>query len=141
LRSPLEWLKARFGANKPAPRPERRTTPRQRLRFAAELGGIEGAVAATGVDIHEDGARVLSKSAWEVGTVLFLRLKDVQLGGFAEVRHCARRKDGRYSIGLAFRSPLVPQGSTWQIQRVHQVENAWTYLDDKPPEDKSREVA
>ena len=77
-----------------------------------------------------------------MGSVVFLTLKEVQLGGFAEVRHCSLRRDGRYAIGLAFRGPLVPQGSTWQIQRVHQPECSWTKATTSPPvEDESREIA
>lgn len=135
-RTPLEWLKARLSGRNTAPQPERRTHERQRMRFDAELRRVDDTVPAVGVDIHEDGAKVLCREGWEAGTVLFLTLKEVQLGGFAEVRHCTRRKDGRFAMGLAFRSPLVPQGATWQIQRVHQSSEGWTQFDDKPPLDK-----
>ncbi len=118
--------------------------------FEAEIQRIDEMVPVVGVDVHEDGARILSKKAWDTGTVLFLKLKSVQLGGFAEVRHCTLRKDGRYTIGLAFRGPLIPQGEQWQIQRVCQPANAgWTRYDDRPaitedpppPSHRPREVA
>ena len=140
LRSSLEWLKSRFGTPQRSG-PERRTNERRRMRFEAELRVGQEDFPVVGVDIHEDGAKVLAPRHWEAGSIVFITLKDVQLGGFAEIRHCSRRKDGRYAIGLAFRGPLVPQGSQWQIQRVQQVEDPWTYRDDKKPEDKSREVA
>jgi hypothetical protein len=113
------------------------------MRFDAEIQRSIKITPVVGVDIHEDGARVLSKEAWEIGTVLFLKLPIVQLGGFAEVRHCTLRKDGRYTVGLAFRGPLIPQGATWQIQRVCQpAAAAWTAEDDKPTvSDQPREVA
>ncbi len=75
---------------------------------------------------------MLSPEDWEVGTIVFLKLPDVQLGGFAEVRHCTRRKDGRYAVGLKFNGPLIPQGSEWQIQRVCQPTQGWTRSDDVP---------
>jgi hypothetical protein len=141
LREPLQWLKSRFGGRR-RQEPERRTHVRQRLRFEAEIRKSNGTFPAVGVDIHEDGARVLTSESYDPGTVVFLTLKNVQLGGFAEVRHCALRGDGRFSTGLAFRGPLLPQGATWQVQRVHQTEDPWTMRDDKlPVEGKPREVA
>jgi len=95
---------------------------------------MDSITPVVGMDIHEDGARILAKRKWETGTVLFMKIPSVQLGGFAEVRHCTLRKDGRYSIGLAFRGPFVPQGSEWQVQRYFQPSsNAWTTQDDAPP--------
>jgi hypothetical protein len=134
LRAPLEWLKAQFGAEpKLPPGGERRSAQRKRMRFEAEIQKVGESVPVIGVDIHEDGARVLAKQSWDTGTVLFLKLKNVQLGGFAEVRHCTRRQDGRYTIGLAFRGPFIPQGEQWQIQRVCQpATEAWTRSDDVP---------
>jgi hypothetical protein len=141
--APLAWFKARFGGRQmAASQAERRSTQRQRMRFEAEIQRLDGSIPVVGVNLQEDGALVLSKQAWAKGTVLFLKLKDVQLGGFAEVRHCTLRKEGKYAIGLAFRGPLVPQGETWQIQRVCQPENVWTANDDGPfPCDKPREAA
>lgn len=137
-RTTLEWLKARLGGRKSPSQPERRSNQRQRIRFDAEFRKLDISFPVVGVDIHEDGAKVLAKQAWETGTVVFLSLKEVQLAGFAEVRHCSLRKDGRYAIGLLFQGPLVPQGAEWQIQRVHQKDSAWTQTDDKAPADKPR---
>jgi hypothetical protein len=112
------------------------------MRFEAELQRIDSVVPVIGVDINEDGAKVLSKQAWQQGTILFLNLKGVQLGGFAEVRHCTLRKDRRYAIGLAFRGTLVPQGQTWQIQRVCETDGGqWTKRDDSMVPQEPREVA
>ena len=132
MRARLEWLKAQFGITAaPPPGGEKRRLPRKRLRYEAEIRRIDGSTPVVGVDIHEDGARILSKVQWDTGTVVFLKLPSVQLGGFAEVRHCTRRKDGRYSIGLAFRGPLIPQGSQWQVERHCQSSSdAWTATDD-----------
>jgi hypothetical protein len=151
FRTSLAWLKSRLaGEQGPPPAGERRSNLRKRMRFEAEIQKLDGTIPVIGVDIHEDGARILSKKAWDTGTVLFLKLPDVQLGGFAEVRHCTPRKDGRYTIGLAFRGPLIPQGSEWQVQRICQPPtDAWTSLDDVPavsdsdhlPVRKPREVA
>ncbi len=101
------------------------------MSFDAEIQLLEGNFPVVGVDIHQHGAQVLSKRGWEPGTLLFLKLNDVQLGGPAEVRHSKLRKDGRYAIGLAFRGPMVPQGESWQIQRVGHSTGEWTYRDDK----------
>ena len=128
----MDWLKARLTAPKPS-QAERRSAPRQRMEFDAEIRNADETTPATGIDIHEDGAKILCREAYHTGAVIFLTLKDVQLGGFAEVRHCTRRKDGKYAIGLAFRGPLVPQGAVWQIQRVHPAQKPWTQVDDKPP--------
>jgi len=134
LRTPLQWLKSQLGVGQgPPPEGERRTNPRRRMRFEAQVQQAMATTPVVGVDIHEDGARILSRVAWETGTLLFLRLNEVQLGGFAEVRHCTRRKDGRYAVGLAFRGRLIPQGDQWQIQRVCQPSTAWTMRDDVPP--------
>ncbi len=102
------------------------------MRFDAEIVKLDSTTPAAGVDIHEDGARILSAQGWEVGTIIFLKLPGVQLGGFAQVRHCALRPDGRYTIGLQFQGHLIPQGSEWQIQRICQPEptDAWTKRDD-----------
>ena len=146
LPAPLQWLKSCFrGRHKAASQPERRVNRRQRMRFEAEVQRLDGVFPVVGVDIHEDGAKVLSKQSWAMGTILFFNLKTVQLGGFAEVRHSTLRKDGRYAIGLAFRGRLIPQGATWQIQRVCQSEGAWTKKDDgldaSNPTPRPREVA
>ena len=132
FRSSLAWLKAQFGVQQPRAEGERRTNPRKRMRFDAEIQKLDSTTPAAGVDIHEDGARILSPEGWEVGTVIFLKLPGVQLGGFAQVRHCELRPDGRYSIGLSFQGPLIPQGSQWQIQRIFQPAptDAWTKHDD-----------
>jgi hypothetical protein len=112
------------------------------MRFEAELQRVDSVVPVVGVDINEDGAKVLSKQAWQQGTILFLNLKGVQLGGFAEVRHCTLREDRRYAVGLAFRGALVPQGQTWQIQRVCETdEGPWTKRDDGMVSEEPREVA
>lgn len=143
LRTSLAWLKAQFGVEHPTVPERRRGKHRKRMRFEAELQRVGEVVPAVGVDIHEDGARVLCTKGWEPGTVLFLRLTEVQLGGFAEVRHCTLRKDKRYAIGMAFRGPLIPQGATWQVQRVVQPSgDGWTKNDDRPiVPDEPREVA
>jgi len=150
FRARLDWLKAQFGVEqKRSKEAERRSAPRKRMRFEAEVEKVGETVPVVGVDFHEDGARILAQKGWDIGTVLFLKLKDVQLGGFAEVRHCTRRQDGRYTIGLAFRSPFIPQGEQWQIQRVCQpAAAAWTKSDDRPaveegplPPNRPREVA
>ena len=151
FRTSLEWLKSQLGREQgPPPGGERRANPRKRMRFDAEIQKLNGVFPVVGVDIHEDGARILAKQSWVTGTVLFLKLPDVQLGGFAEVRHCTQRKDGRFTIGLAFRGPLIPQGAQWQVQRVCQpATDAWTSRDDAPgateespsPGRKPREVA
>ena len=110
------------------------------MRFEAEIRKGDEVFPAVGVDIHEDGARILCREQCEPGAILFLFLNEVQLGGFVEVRHCSPRKDGRYAMGVAFRGHLLPQGSTWQIQRAPTTESNWTHKDDHIP-GEPRQVA
>src|SRR5580698_823074 len=94
IRSPLAWLKSQFGEPSRPAESERRSSPRRKMRFEAEIQRFDGTTSVIGVDIHEDGARVLSKRNWANGTLLFLKLTEVQLGGFVEVRHSTLRNDG-----------------------------------------------
>ncbi len=98
--------------------------PRRQIRFPARIQSGNGCFHAMGMDLHDQGAMLVSKQAWAQGTVLFLDLKCFWLMGFAEVRHCTMRNDRNYAIGLQFRAPLMRQElGTWQIERVsHQAD-------------------
>jgi hypothetical protein len=125
----LGWLKAklRCGLDRSS---ERRTARRERLTFKAEIDGPAGSVQAKGVDINAQGAMVVSRQAWAIGTKLFTRIKDLKLGGIAEVRHCTERKDGSFAVGLEFRGPFTTQAGTWRIQRIYTEDGEWTTIDD-----------
>jgi hypothetical protein len=90
--------------------------------FQATLAGPFGTLAVSGVDASRNGAGVQSHEALEVGTLVFLRITDVNLMCFATVRHCSRRGDG-YLLGLKFREPLArerAEGDDWSRSRVAQ---------------------
>ena len=129
--APLNWVKSllrRQGT--PDLFAERRAARREKISFKVEIDGPDGVVPANGVDIHGQGAMVISKQAWANGTILFVQLKDFRLGGYADVRHCTLRKGGNYAIGLRFRGPLAAQVGDWRVQRVCSSADAWTRTDD-----------
>ena len=72
FRAPLAWLKSQFGGRQGHTQDERGSIPRKRMRFEAEIQRVDGITPAIGVDINEDGAKVLSKQGWETGTATVL---------------------------------------------------------------------
>jgi hypothetical protein len=86
-----------------------KTDHRRHVRLPAEyratLTGPTGNVLVTGVDVHRDGAGVQSPEALPLGSLVFLRIHNLGLMGFAHVRHCSARADG-FLLGLQFREGL-----------------------------------
>lgn len=107
-------------------RQERRLSTRLRVNFEASLFGPGGTVLARGLDIHHEGAGVISKRAFAPGSVLFVYMKTLRLRGFAHVRHCTQRNGSSFLIGLEFRCPLMhAEAGNWQFQRIPQ-SGGWT---------------
>lgn len=132
--APLTWLRSRLsGWLHSAPQDERRAVPRQRMRFQVQMEGPanHGLVPANGIDIHQQGAMVVSERAWVKGTVIWLELKCFRLAGHAVVRHCTPQKGGGYVTGLEFHGPLQRhETGTWEIRRVRHTADTWTETDD-----------
>jgi hypothetical protein len=78
---------------------------RLRAAFTGALSGPFGTVHVSGIDLNRNGAGVQSSQELPEGTLVFLRIADVGLMGFAHVRHCSPRNDG-YFLGLEFREGL-----------------------------------
>ena len=74
-------------------------------QFTGMMSGPFGAIHCKGIDLTRNGAGVHSPQELPVGTLVFLRLSDLGLMGFATVRHCSA-KDGGYMLGLQFREGL-----------------------------------
>jgi hypothetical protein len=73
--------------------------------FQATLAGSFETLCCSGVDANRDGVGVQAAQALPLGALVFLRITDLGLMGFAHVRHCSRRGEG-YLLGLQFRDAL-----------------------------------
>ena len=85
---------------------------RLRAEFTGALSGPFGTVHVAGIDLNRDGAGVQSSQELPEGTLVFLRIADVGLMGFAHVRHCSPRPGEGYFLGLEFREGLTGSAST-----------------------------
>ena len=79
---------------------------RLRAEFRGVLTGPFGTLHVTGIDLNRDGAGVQSPQELPEGTLVFLRIADVGLMGFAHVRHCSPRSGEGCFLGLQFREGL-----------------------------------
>jgi hypothetical protein len=68
---------------------ERRRNPRLTTQFDATLSASAASIPVRGVNIDRRGACVLCDEPLTPGSMLFLRLDNVRLMGFAYVRHCS----------------------------------------------------
>ena len=84
---------------------------RLRAEFTGVLSGPFGTAQVAGIDLNRDGAGVQSTQELPEGTLVFLRIADVGLMGFAHVRHCSSRAGGGYLLGLEFREGLSRERS------------------------------
>ena len=100
---------------------DNRNSPRVQTDFGVAVTGTVVRVEARGVDIGRQGVGITADQPLGKGLLVFVQLTEVDLGAFAYVRHCSRRPDGQYSVGLEFRDPLQrphPQGKDWTYQRL-----------------------
>ena len=112
---------------------------RQRLRTDVDviLSGYCGQSTARGVDLSRRGMGVLADQSVEPGTLLFVRLPDCGMMGFAHVRRCALQPEDSYMLGLEFREPLTrdrsdavrPDRGAWQFRYAGR-DNGWSVADD-----------
>jgi hypothetical protein len=74
------------------------------------------------VDVHRGGAGVQSPEALPLGTLVFLRIGDLGLMGFAHVRRCSP-SDAGFVLGLQFREALTRDREDigeWRVRRLPQ---------------------
>ncbi len=94
---------------------------RLRAEFTGVLSGPFGTVQVTGIDLNRNGAGVQLSQELPEGTLVFLRIADVGLMGFAHVRHCSSTAGGGWLVGLEFRERLsrerVEEPSGWNHRR------------------------
>jgi len=89
--------------------------------FPVYLSGSLGAARGRCLDLTARGMAVEAVVPVEVGALLFLRIPNHGLAGFAWVRHCRTTETG-HVLGLQFRDRLVrerePMESTWSYAHV-----------------------
>jgi hypothetical protein len=88
--------------------------------FHATISGPFGNWEVAGIDANRDGAGVQASDPLPKGTLVFLRIGELGLMGFAHVRHCSQRGDG-YRLGLQFRERLTRErgdDQDWVRQRL-----------------------
>jgi hypothetical protein len=76
-----------------------------------------------GVDLNKSGAKVTTDVPLAPGSGVFVYIASERLMGWAEVRHCARRRMSGYHIGLEFRGSLMCASAMegdWQFSNVTQ---------------------
>jgi len=59
------------------------------------------------VNMHAEGALVMSRQPWAPRSVVLVHLKSFGLMGLAHLRHCTERGLWRYAIGVGFPAPLM----------------------------------
>lgn len=109
---------------------ERRDRQRLRADFRAVLTGECGLMEVRGMDASRHGMGVVASAALHPGTLVFVRLKDFGLGGFAHVRRCAPAAEGGFLLGLEFRGELSrEQGDAgpWNVKRATQTCGVWDH--------------
>ena len=118
---------------------ERRGRRRLRTDVDVILSGNCGQSTVRCVDLNRRGMGVLANQPIETGTLLFVRLPECGLIGFAFVRRCIAQPEGLYLIGLEFREALArdtsnqlprPDGGAWQYNVARDTCHAWSAADD-----------
>ena len=100
---------------------------RLRVNYEAALFGPGRSIPVSGLNIHREGAAVISKRAFAPDSVVFVHMKSFRMRGFAHVRHCTPRDSASYVIGLEFRSPLMrEEAGNWQFYRISVNDSGWS---------------
>jgi len=97
-----------------------RTHLRLKADFRAILSGSFGKLEVTGIDANRDGVGVQSPDPLPEGTLIFIRIAELGVMGFAHVRHCSPHQRG-YLLGLRFREALSrdrSEGGNWTHHQV-----------------------
>ena len=87
--------------------PNRRVNHRLKVRFEAKISNESGWMRVRAVNMHAEGALVMSRQPWAPRSVVLVHLKSFGLMGLAHLRHCTERGLWRYAIGVGFPAPLM----------------------------------
>src|SRR5262249_38615867 len=99
--------------------PNRRCNYRSRFRVGALIDYQSRKHSVKGIDLHQDGASVISKVPIPAGASIFIQITNRGLMGFARVRYCRARTSSTYIIGMEFCAPLMRgQFGEWSIRRI-----------------------
>ena len=107
---------------------ERRDRQRLKADFRAVLTGSCGCLQVYGLDASRHGIGVLSLEPLGPGTLVFVRLTELGLAGFAHVRRCAEHPEGGFTLGLQFRDQLSREPNApgpWTLQRLTHTCGVW----------------
>jgi PilZ domain len=100
---------------------DQRDRKRLRANFNVSLEAAAGLLHTYGVDASRRGIGVLSRQPVTHGSLVFVSLSDLDLSGFAYVRHCTACADGTFRLGLNFRESLHrkrPEPGKWTYRRA-----------------------
>lgn len=98
---------------------DRRRNPRVKASLRAMVATKECSFRVRITDATARGMGAESKRPLEAGTLVLLKVRDLRMAGFADVRHCRRGWWGRYVLGLEFRGPLTPDVGNAQWEHQH----------------------
>jgi hypothetical protein len=107
---------------------ERRDRRRLKADFRAVLTGDCGFIEVRGIDASRYGIGVLAPEPVLPGALVFVRLKELGLAGFAHVRRSVPLPDGRFMLGLQFRGELARERSgtgTSNLERLAHTCGVW----------------
>ena len=74
--------------------------------YASDTQSGQRHLMARGINMSKSGALVETEVPIRVGTLVYLKARDLALMGSATVRHC-NAKGSKFRIGLHFPSPLT----------------------------------
>lgn len=119
----LTWVAIYFMFMRPRKNRVGRSDSRYHLRFHSRFKGwlkVNGEKNdVRGIDLNTAGALITSSVPLTPGSRVFLYIESERLMGWAQVRHCTRRRMFGYHVGLEFRGCLLPamQGN-WEFSSV-----------------------
>ena len=121
----LTWVAIYFVFMRPrrtgAPHADSRYHNRFRAKFKGWLKCDGKTLGIRGVDLNKSGALVTLGKPVAPGTGVFLFIDSEKLMGWAEVRHCTRRRIFGYHVGLEFRGSLMrAMEGNWQFTSITQ---------------------
>lgn len=107
---------------------ERRDRRRLKAAFRAVLHGPTGLIEVRGFDASRHGIGAVSPEALAPGSLIFVRLVELGLAGFAWVRRSEARPDNNFILGLEFRDELRRERvetASWSVQHATHTCGVW----------------
>ncbi len=74
--------------------------------YASDTESGQRHLMARGINMSKSGALVETEEPLRVGTLVYIKTRDLALMGSATVRHCTA-KGSKFRVGLYFPSPLT----------------------------------